>query len=690
MATNWYALIGENVIGPIGAAGLKAMASQGQIGEQTLIRKGETGAWVLASQVQGLISPGATRPSIDATEPVAAEAQPTIPPPPVEVQPPHAETVPLQTPQASQSGSHRMLYWIIGGGVALVGFAVVMLTVVIGFIGVTYFRKADDEATRTITQELRQEAEIDAAEKREIQLQQEREAWLSANFKSELATKIRENAPQRESVLYDKLTDFNLQSLPSDWINASRTIHPRIYSGRLDHGSPFLIDENTLALLVTNGGLFFELWHIDLKSGNFRKVTEWKKGEDKGRYRSVTTHRKQGQIVQQFQFINVREQQRTPQFQGFASYGWLELKTGKMTSTTVEHSVNRNVEFMMQKLQEPQLPADTLIQITNGPAALSQANEKLARIGMIFDERQAAIHLDSKLSTAWQQSLRDISFSDTAAPEKLQTLVAAVNRAPRCTLIDNLKPTLQLAVATSRQDPQGVQAYLQGNPAHYLNQHGSMQLLHLHAIQGDEFEKYFRFQENDPGTPARDLAILRIHELAFTKVCQEASIEGFDKFCHAFPGALQSAQAFQNAYDLELERARFEIEHASDPDKKLEQIANGFYVQWRDALRQKNIVVAERLWKILTEETDFNRTQAASRTQDARDRDDYRAQMLKIQKERNEILTRIEHIQREQLAVAREQLQVAYEANAIARDGNAILGRINGNLNSIKGIVSGW
>ncbi|MEZ5950017.1 MAG: hypothetical protein R3C12_12545 [Planctomycetaceae bacterium] len=100
--------------------------------------------------------------------------------------------------------------------------------------------------------------------------------------------------------------------------------------------------------------------------------------------------------------------------------------------------------------------------------------------------------------------------------------------------------------------------------------------------------------------------------------------------------------------------------------------------------------MAERLWKILTEETDFNRTQAASRTQDARDRDDYRAQMLKIQKERNEILTRIEHIQREQLAVAREQLQVAYEANAIARDGNAILGRINGNLNSIKGIVSGW
>ncbi|MEZ5950015.1 MAG: hypothetical protein R3C12_12535 [Planctomycetaceae bacterium] len=88
-----------------------------------------------------------------------------------------------------------MLYWIIGGGVALVGFSVVMLTVVIGFIGVTYFHKADDEATRTITQELRQEAEIDAAEKREIQLQQEREAWLSANFKSELATKIRENAP---------------------------------------------------------------------------------------------------------------------------------------------------------------------------------------------------------------------------------------------------------------------------------------------------------------------------------------------------------------------------------------------------------------------------------------------------------------------------------------------------------------
>jgi len=56
MADGWYCQINGKVIGPLHSAQLKQQADSGLLKSDSLVRKGESGNWVAAKQVKGLIA----------------------------------------------------------------------------------------------------------------------------------------------------------------------------------------------------------------------------------------------------------------------------------------------------------------------------------------------------------------------------------------------------------------------------------------------------------------------------------------------------------------------------------------------------------------------------------------------------------------------------------------------------------
>ena len=687
MMPELYVRQGEAESGPFNAKQLQDLARSGMLHPESLIRKGTTGRWVPATSVKGLEFPPAsstpalppaessTSPHVEtALPPEAVGASPAAPP----LEPASGEAnTQAAIPPPTKPLTRNPLFWLVGGGVAVLALAIVGLTIVVGLLGASYLRRADDETAMKVEQEMKQAAAEAEAEATAKQAAEERAAWLSANFDSELAKQIRANAPDRNSPLFRKLTEFELNNVPANWANEASLIRAGGFATRYGYGSPLLIDPNTLALFVTDGGFHYDLWHLDLNTGNFRKAAAFNQGRKDGHYTSVTYHRQGKSTLAQFEYLDVNPRRDLkPIFQGRSAYGWLDLHTGKMRTDGVEFKTNQSRDFLMEKLTAPKLSGRSTLSMTGGSAAVTTANRKLAESGQYFDDSKGVIELQPDLRRSWRDSFAVVRLEESNATSALRRLQSEVATAPNCPLTASLRPTLQFAHAAAAEDPGGLRAYLDANPNHYLQFHGAMELLHLLAKESDDPEEYLKFQEQDPGTPARDLAILRIHELAFTRACEVASIEVFDDYQSAFPGAQQAQTAAEFAYDLELERARFEIEHAPDPEEKLEQVANGFYVTWRDNLRRGQMPTAERMWKILTEEPDFNRTEAATKAQNQKDTDIYREKMLAIQRERNAILTRIEGIQREQLEVSRQQLQAQYESNDIARSNGAKLDRI--------------
>ena len=57
MADSFYYQANGQTIGPLAPSALKQLANEGVIGEATLVRRGEQGAWCEAGTIAGLISP---------------------------------------------------------------------------------------------------------------------------------------------------------------------------------------------------------------------------------------------------------------------------------------------------------------------------------------------------------------------------------------------------------------------------------------------------------------------------------------------------------------------------------------------------------------------------------------------------------------------------------------------------------
>jgi hypothetical protein len=101
MANEWFVQHGGKQYGPLSAANLKKLATEGKITATTSVRKGEDGAWVPASRVQGLFATQAA-PVQSSTAP-PSQVKATAPPQTTKVvSPPVAPPLapPLATPVA--------------------------------------------------------------------------------------------------------------------------------------------------------------------------------------------------------------------------------------------------------------------------------------------------------------------------------------------------------------------------------------------------------------------------------------------------------------------------------------------------------------------------------------------------------------------------------------------------------------
>ena len=52
MAAEWFYLVLDQELGPVSSAELKALAADGDVSSDTLVRKGPAGKWVLAGEVK--------------------------------------------------------------------------------------------------------------------------------------------------------------------------------------------------------------------------------------------------------------------------------------------------------------------------------------------------------------------------------------------------------------------------------------------------------------------------------------------------------------------------------------------------------------------------------------------------------------------------------------------------------------
>jgi uncharacterized RDD family membrane protein YckC len=74
-APQWYIQHQGKTHGPFTSAKLKELVDTAKVSPATLIRKGESGQWIEAGKIQGLMQPGAT-PSAAAAKPAGAAAKP--------------------------------------------------------------------------------------------------------------------------------------------------------------------------------------------------------------------------------------------------------------------------------------------------------------------------------------------------------------------------------------------------------------------------------------------------------------------------------------------------------------------------------------------------------------------------------------------------------------------------------------
>jgi hypothetical protein len=519
-------------------------------------------------------------------------------------------------------------------------------------------------------------------------------AQTNAGFESAIAKRIRANAPSPNTALAERLKAYRRMAVPPDWAGESPDITAQSYAGDLNFGSPFLIGDDTLALILTRQGLHLELWHLDLRNGDLRKVTEWKQGPNQGKYHSVSWHLDEGgKIVGQFvQMKTSKVNKRTgsglvAMTVGDSLFKWLDPLTGETKTKNAHETSDYGIKDLTKKLLHAQLPETTEVKLTQGPAALAAANQRLARKGLRFDEQRAAVSLGPDILRAFHKDLDTLNLAESSSRAILSRDYEAALGAPSCPLTRELRAVLQFSLAAATEDQEQLKTFLHTNPKVYLRNYAAYESLHLIANGSDSFEDYADFVKQDPGTPARDAAMFRLHDIAFAAACRKPTVDFFDEYMRAFPDASQWKKAFDHAYDLELEYARYELQHAANPGEKREkrdEIANRFYTQLRASLRAGDQAKAERMWKLLNDERDFNGTKAAKEAQDAKDLDRYRAATLKLAKERNLILGRIEVIQRQQLAAMERANDLSEQANRLMREGNAQLSALNWKLDSIS------
>jgi uncharacterized RDD family membrane protein YckC len=112
-APQWYIQHQGKTHGPFTSAKLKELVDTAKVSPATLIRKGESGQWIEAGKIQGLMQPGATpsaaaaRPAGTVAKPAGAVAKPAGAP----AKPAPAKPAAPINPYAIQANPHDEAFW---------------------------------------------------------------------------------------------------------------------------------------------------------------------------------------------------------------------------------------------------------------------------------------------------------------------------------------------------------------------------------------------------------------------------------------------------------------------------------------------------------------------------------------------------------------------------------------------------
>ena len=112
-APQWYIQHQGKTHGPFTSAKLKELVDTAKVSPATLIRKGESGQWIEAGKIQGLMQPGAT-PSAAAAKPAGAVAKPAgavAKPAGAPAKPAPAKPAAPINPYAIQANPHDEAFW---------------------------------------------------------------------------------------------------------------------------------------------------------------------------------------------------------------------------------------------------------------------------------------------------------------------------------------------------------------------------------------------------------------------------------------------------------------------------------------------------------------------------------------------------------------------------------------------------
>ncbi len=112
-APQWYIQHQGKTHGPFTSAKLKELVDTAKVTPATLIRKGESGQWLAAGKIQGLMQPAATT-NPAAARPAGAVAKPAgtvAKPPGAGVKPAPAKTAAPINPYAIQANPHDEAFW---------------------------------------------------------------------------------------------------------------------------------------------------------------------------------------------------------------------------------------------------------------------------------------------------------------------------------------------------------------------------------------------------------------------------------------------------------------------------------------------------------------------------------------------------------------------------------------------------
>jgi uncharacterized RDD family membrane protein YckC len=112
-APQWYIQHQGKTHGPFTSAKLKELVDTAKVSPATLIRKGESGQWIEAGKIQGLMQPGAT-PSAAAAKPAGTVAKPAgavAKPAGAPAKPAPAKPAAPINPYAIQANPHDEAFW---------------------------------------------------------------------------------------------------------------------------------------------------------------------------------------------------------------------------------------------------------------------------------------------------------------------------------------------------------------------------------------------------------------------------------------------------------------------------------------------------------------------------------------------------------------------------------------------------